>query len=135
VIWLLRRLRNTRFHGGSRDVRTWREGVLSLTQRRCNETNQYHPAQQSPHENDRFPWNENVHRRPPGTKSGSRFTAIIPPKTSNLFRENQMFIVMSEELTREILSTVAARGQISSPIFTSRYMHRIAAEAHQIKWF
>jgi len=94
VLRWLPRLRNTRFHGGLRDGRTWREGVLALTQRRCDETNQYHPAQQSPHENDRLPWNENVHRRPPGTKSGSRFTAIVPPKTSNLFRENQMFIVI-----------------------------------------
>ena len=62
----LPRLRTTRFHGGGlRDDRTWREGVLSLKQRRCNETNQYHPAQQSPHENDWLPWNENVHGRPP----------------------------------------------------------------------
>ena len=87
-------MRNTRFRGRLRDVRTWREGVLSLTHRRCNETNQYHPAQQSPHENDWLPGNENVHRIPPGTKSGSRFTAIVLPKTSNLFRENQMFIVI-----------------------------------------
>ena len=35
----LPRLRNTRFHGGGlRDGRTWREGILSLKQRRCNET-------------------------------------------------------------------------------------------------
>ena len=66
VLRLLPRLRHTRFRGGLRDVRTWREGVLSLTHRRCNETNQYHPAQQSPHENDWLPGNENVHRRTSG---------------------------------------------------------------------
>jgi hypothetical protein len=72
----LPRLRTSRFHGrGLPDDRTWREGVLSLKHRRCNETNQYHPTQQSPHENDWLPGNENVHRRPPGTKSGSR----LPP--------------------------------------------------------
>ena len=58
----LPRLRSTRFHGrGLRDGRTWREGVLSLKHRRCHETNQYHPAQQSPHENDWLPGNENPH--------------------------------------------------------------------------
>jgi hypothetical protein len=63
----LPRLRNTRFHGGGlRDDRTWREGVLSFKHRRCNETNQYHPAQQSPHENDWLPGNENVHARTSG---------------------------------------------------------------------
>ena len=70
----LSRLRTTRFHGGVLPGnRTWREGVLSLKHRRCNETNQHHPTQESPHENDGLPRNENVHRRPPGTKSGSRF--------------------------------------------------------------
>ena len=43
---LLRGLRNALF------LRTRRERVFSLKQRRCNETNQYHPTQQSPHEND-----------------------------------------------------------------------------------
>ena len=67
VLSLLPRLRNTRFHGwGLRDGRTWREGVLSFKQRRSNETNQYHPAQQSPHENDWLPGNENQHGRTSG---------------------------------------------------------------------
>jgi len=58
----LPRLRTTRFQGGGLpDDRTWREGILSLKHRRSNETNQYHPTQQSPHENDWLPWNENVH--------------------------------------------------------------------------
>ena len=74
VLRLLPRLRSTRFRGcGLRDGRTWREGVLSLKHRRCNETNEYHPAQQSPHENDWLPGNENVHGRPPRTKSGSNY--------------------------------------------------------------
>jgi hypothetical protein len=73
----LPRLRTTRFHEGwLPDDRTWRERVLSLKQRRCNETNQYHPTQQSPHENDWLPGNENVHRRPPETKSGSRLSIL-----------------------------------------------------------
>ena len=50
VLGFLPRLRRTRFRGcGLRDGRTWREGVLSLKHRRRNETNKYHPAQQSPH--------------------------------------------------------------------------------------
>jgi hypothetical protein len=56
VLWLLPRLHNTRFHGGGlRDGRTWREGILSLKQRGCHETNEYHPTQQSPYENDWLP--------------------------------------------------------------------------------
>ena len=78
----LPRLRTTRFHGrGLPDDRTWREGVLSLKHRRCNETNQYHPAQQSPHENDWLPWSQNVHGRPPGTKSGLRLPLFYREKT------------------------------------------------------
>jgi hypothetical protein len=81
----LPRLRTTRFHGGGLpDDRTWHEGVFSLKHRRSNETNQYHPAQQSPHENDWLPWNENIHGRPPGTKSGS-LSAIILRKPRHFF--------------------------------------------------
>jgi hypothetical protein len=86
----LPRLHNARFHGcGQRDGRTWRERVLSLKHRRCNETNQYHPAQQSPHENDWLPWNENVHGRPPGTKSGP-LSAIILRKPRHFFVKIQI---------------------------------------------
>ena len=50
VLRLLPRLRRTRFRGcGLSDRRTWRERVLSLKHRRRNETDKYHPAQQSPH--------------------------------------------------------------------------------------
>ena len=60
-------LRNTSFHGGGlRDRGTGREGVLSLKQRRRNETNQYHPTQQSPHENNWLPGNKNQHGRTSG---------------------------------------------------------------------
>jgi hypothetical protein len=46
VLTLLLRLRHTRFHRGRlSDGRTWRERVLSLKHRRCNETNEYHPTQ------------------------------------------------------------------------------------------
>ena len=78
----LPRLRTTRFHGGGLpDDRTWREGVLSLKHRRCNETNQYHPTQQSPHENDRLPGNENVHGRTSGDEERLTITDIILRKT------------------------------------------------------
>ncbi|SRR5258708_34897915 len=78
VLRLLPRLCNSRFHGwGLRDGRTWREGVLSFKQRRCNETNQYHPAQQSPHENDWLPGNENQHGRTSGDQERLTITAII----------------------------------------------------------
>src|SRR5208282_5879483 len=77
----LPRLRTTRFHGGGLpDDRTWREGVLSLKHRRCNETNQYHPAQQSPHENDWLQGNENVHGRTSGDEERLTIAAIILPK-------------------------------------------------------
>ena len=73
----LPRLRTTGFHGGGwPDDRTWREGVLSLKHRRCNETNQYHPTQQSPHENDWLPGNENVHGRTSRDESGSRLPIL-----------------------------------------------------------
>src|ERR1700686_5353343 len=50
VLRLLPRLSRTRFRScGLRDGRTWREGVFALKHRRRNETNKYHPAQQSPH--------------------------------------------------------------------------------------
>ena len=63
----LLRLHNARFHGGGmRDDRIWREGVLSLKHGRYNETKKYHRAQQSPHENDWLPWNENLHGRTSG---------------------------------------------------------------------
>ena len=74
----LPRLRNTRFHGwGLRDRRTWREGILSFKQRRCNETNEYHPAQQSPHENDWLPGNENLHGITSGDETVLRFTTVV----------------------------------------------------------
>jgi len=74
VLRLLPRLRRTRFRGcGLRDGRTWCEGVLSLKHRRCHETNQYHPTQQTPYENDWLPGNENVHGRPPRTKNSSNY--------------------------------------------------------------
>src|SRR5258708_721228 len=43
-----------------------REGVLSFKQRLCDGTNQYHPAQQSPHEKDWLPGNDNQHHRTSG---------------------------------------------------------------------
>ena len=86
VLRLLPRLRRTRFHGcGLRDGRTWREGVLSLKHRRCNETKEYHRAQQSPHENDWLPGNENPHGRTSGDEERLTITAIILRKNQTLF--------------------------------------------------
>src|ERR1039458_10055042 len=70
----LPRLRNSRFHGGGlRDDRTWREGVFSFKYQRRNETKEYHPAQQSPHENDWLPGNENVHARTSGRRAAHNY--------------------------------------------------------------
>jgi len=85
VFRLLPRLRRTRFRGCRlRDGRTWREGVLSLKHRRCNETKEYHRAQQSPHENDWLPGNENVHARTSGDEERLTITAIILRKTPDI---------------------------------------------------
>jgi hypothetical protein len=74
----LPRLRTTRFHGGGLpDDRTWHKGVLSLKHRRCNETKEYHRAQQSPHENDWLPGNQNVHGRTSGNEERRTITTII----------------------------------------------------------
>jgi hypothetical protein len=63
MLWLLR-WRSASFQGWLlSDRRAWREGVLSLKHRGCNKTKKYHPAQQSPHENDWLPGNENPHGR------------------------------------------------------------------------
>ena len=86
VLRLLPRLRRTRFRGrGLRDGRTWREGVLSLKHRRCNETKEYHRAQQSPHENDWLPGNENRHDRTSGDEEQLAITAIILRKNQTPF--------------------------------------------------
>ena len=86
VLSLLPRLRRTRFRGCRlRDGRTWREGVLSLKHPRCNETKEYHRAQQSPHENDWLQRHENVHGRPPGTKSGLRLPLLYGEERQTYF--------------------------------------------------
>jgi len=86
VLRLLSRLHRTRFRGcGLRDGRTWREGVLSLKHRRCNETNKYHRAQQSPHDNDWLPGNENSHDRTSGDEERLTITAIILRKNQTPF--------------------------------------------------
>ena len=86
VLRLLPRLRRTRFRGcGLRDRRTWREGIFSLKHRRRNETNKYHPAQQSPYENDWLPGNENPHGRTSGDEERLTITAIILRKPQTLF--------------------------------------------------
>ena len=48
-----------------------------MKHRRRNETNQYHPTQQSPHENDRLPGNENPHGRTSGDEERLPITAMI----------------------------------------------------------
>jgi len=92
VLRLLPRLRRTRFSGcGLRDGRTWREGVLSLKHRRCNETKEYHRAQQSPYENDWLPGNENPHDRTSGDEERLTITAIILRKNQTPFLITWLF--------------------------------------------
>jgi hypothetical protein len=85
VLRLLPRLRRTRFRGcGLRDGRTWREGVFPLKYRRRNDAEEYHPAQQSPHENDWLPGNENPHGTTSGDEERLTITAIILRKTPEI---------------------------------------------------
>ena len=57
---------------------TLSQGVAPrFKRRRCNETNQYHPTQQSPHENDWLPGNENVHGRTSGDEDRVTVAGII----------------------------------------------------------
>jgi len=73
VLWLLRWC-SARFRGWClSDRHTWRKGVPSLKHRRCNETKKYHPAQQSPHENDWFPGNKNPHGRTSGDEAPHKY--------------------------------------------------------------
>jgi hypothetical protein len=82
----LPRLRTTRFHGGGLpDDRTWREGVPSLKHRRCNETKEYHRAQQSPDENDWLPWHEDIHGTS-GDEERLTITTIILRKSPDISR-------------------------------------------------
>src|SRR5713101_3207013 len=92
VLRLLPGLGSIRFHGWLLDRRTWRKGVFSFKYRRRNETNEYHPAQQSPHENDWLPRNENVHARTSGDEepptistSGLRFPLLYCKKAPAVF--------------------------------------------------
>jgi hypothetical protein len=83
---LLRIAGSPGFRGcGLRDRRTWREWVLSLKHRRCNETNKYHRAQQSPHDNDWLPGNQNVHGRPPGDEEPARNYSYYTAKIQTHF--------------------------------------------------
>jgi hypothetical protein len=96
VLRLLPRLRRTRFRGcGLRDDRTWREGVLSLKHRRCNETKEYHRAQQSPHQNDWLPRNENPHGRTSGDEERLTITPIILRKKPDALSHRLAFFFLS----------------------------------------
>ena len=78
---LLSRVCSARIHGSRlSDNCTWRERVLSLKNRRRNETKEYHCAQQSPHDNDWLPRNEKVHARTSGDEARLTITLIVLPK-------------------------------------------------------
>jgi hypothetical protein len=116
VLRLLPRLRLTRFRGcGLRDSRTRREGVLSLKHRRCNETKEYHRAQQSPHENDWLPGNQNVHGRPPGTKSGLRLPLLYGEEPQTYFVKILLVRDCRRGCLLEILSKVAGLAGLEFP--------------------
>src|SRR5579862_809861 len=106
VIWLLRRLRNARFR------RTRCEGFFSFKQRRCNETNQYHATQQSPHENDWLPGNENPHGRTSENEERLAISAIILRKSQLPFSSFSFLfpVTFSSSGMRE--STFQIRRQI-----------------------
>ena len=100
VLWLLSWC-SARFRGWRlSDRRTWRKGVFSLKHRRCNETKKYHPAQQSPHENDWLPGNENPHGRTSGTKSGSRLPLLYCEKSQS-FHEHLASVSSLRSCKRE----------------------------------
>ena len=85
VLWLLCWC-SARFRGWRlSDRRTWSKGVLSLKHRRCNETKKYHPAQQSPHENDWLPGNENSHGRTSEDEQRLTIAVIILRKINRVF--------------------------------------------------
>jgi hypothetical protein len=102
VLRLSPRLRSTSFRGWRlSDRRTWCEGVLSLKHRRCNETKKYHPAQQSPHENDWLPGNENPHGRTSGDEERLTITVIILRKTPDFSRTSCQRFFSPELQARE----------------------------------
>jgi hypothetical protein len=105
VLWLLRWC-SARFQGWRlSDRRTWREGVLSLKHRRCNETKKYHSAQQSVHEKDWLPGNENPHARTSGDEERLTIAVIM-------LRKPQTF---HEHLAAFLLSGVASARRTATP--------------------
>ena len=121
MLRLLPRSSRTRFRGcGLRNRRTWREGVLSLKHRRCNETKKYHPAQQSPHENDWLPRNENPHGRTSRDEERLTVAAIILRKIKEFSRTScqRFFFRLSCQSNRvrslDLISIDASR--ISAPL-------------------
>ena len=89
VLRLLPRLRSSTFHGWRlRDGRTWREGVFSFKYRGRNETKEYHRAQQSPHQNDWLPWNEDVHAQNLRGRKAARDYRYYTAKNLRLFFVN-----------------------------------------------
>jgi len=68
-----------------------------LKHRRCNETKEYHPAQQSPHENDWLPRNENSHGQTSGDKSAAYNVSLLyceEPKT--YFVKSLLFVIVGD---------------------------------------
>jgi hypothetical protein len=55
-----------------------------LKHRRRNESNKYHPAQQSPHENDWLPGNENPHGRTSGDEERLTINVYYTAKTGEV---------------------------------------------------
>jgi hypothetical protein len=110
-VGVLRLLRscNARFRGWRlNDRRSWREGVLSLTHRRCNETKKYHPAQQSPHENDWLPGNENPHGRTSGDEERLTIAAIILRNLRHIFEKIVLVMTVKAVSDRDFGDCCAA---------------------------
>ena len=106
MISLLRCLRNPRFR------RTRREGILSFTQGRRNETKKDHRTQQSPYENDWLPRNENPHGRTSGDEERLTITAIILRNKRTPFLSLRLFFLVLCASSRIRESTFQISRQI-----------------------
>jgi hypothetical protein len=103
---LLSRVCSTRIHGSRlSDNCTWRKRVLSLKHRRRNKPEQNHRAQQSPHEYDWPPGNENVHTRTSGDEGPLAIVAIILRKSDASFLEDRAHMIVTDVFCLEPLST------------------------------
>jgi hypothetical protein len=132
VLWLLRWC-SARFRGWRlSDRRAWREGVLSLKHRRCNETKKYHPAQQSPHENDWLPGNENPHGRTSGDEEWLTVDTIILRRLRHVFA-NILLVATSRTRSKQHFEIVAPPKCSEQAYSKSRPLQVSLPQAEEIR--